>query len=95
MLERWTYTSAINQGDWNTLKVTADGSTLKFYINGVYVWSGTDSSLDSGLVGLVMYPGIIPAGDKFYVDWAKLSTTVAAAEGDLEPAPGIEAPGGD
>jgi len=25
---------------WNTLKVTAVGSTLKFYINNILVWQG-------------------------------------------------------
>ncbi|MGC8960101.1 MAG: hypothetical protein ACP5OO_10020 [Chloroflexia bacterium] len=68
-LRSWTYTSAIYQGtSWNTLRVVANGSSLYFYINGTLVWSGSDSSLTSGRVGVGLYDD-----DTFQVDWAKLT----------------------
>lgn len=94
-LKNWTYTSAINKDDWNILKVTADGSQLKFYINGVLVWSGTDSNYASGRVGIAMYRNTVSTGDKLWVDWARLNTYVAAdALSDVETT-GIEVGGGD
>lgn len=69
----WTYSAAINQGDaWNTLRVVADGSNLTFYINGVQLWSGTDSSLSNGQAGLGMYRSASSTGDELRVDWARL-----------------------
>jgi len=69
----WTPHSAINQGEaWNTLRVVAQGTSLSFYINGVPVWSGTDSSLSSGRVGLGMYRDASSTGDELRVDWARL-----------------------
>lgn len=79
-LKNWTTTSAINQSGWNTLKVTASGSTLKFYINGTLVWFGTDSAYASGRVGIGMYRNGTSTGDKLYVDWAQLTTMVTAPE---------------
>lgn len=74
-LQGWTSSSAINQGDaWNTLRVVGDGSNLYFYINGTLVWSGTDSSLTSGRVGIGMYRSSSSSGDQFLADWATLST---------------------
>jgi len=54
-LKGWTSSSYINTSDYNTLKVTASGSSLTFYINGNYVHSLTDSSLSSGRIGLSGY----------------------------------------
>ena len=79
-LKNWTTSSAIVQGGWNTLKVTASGSTLKFYINGTLVWSGADSSYPSGRVGIGMYRNTTSTGDKLYVDWAQLVNSVAAPD---------------
>ena len=73
----WTSTTGINNGNWNTLKVTATGSQLKFYINGVLKVSGSDSDFSTGRVGINMYRSSTSTGDKLYVDWAKLTTTVA------------------
>ena len=71
----WTSSSAINQGDaWNTLRVTANGTSLSFYINGTLLWSGTDSSLSNGRAGLGMYRTTSSAGDQLRVDWARLCT---------------------
>jgi hypothetical protein len=73
-LQGWTSISAINQGSaWNTLRVVANGSNFYFYINGTLVWSGTDSSLTSGRVGIGMYRSSTSSGDQLWVDWATLS----------------------
>jgi len=73
-LQGWTYTDVIHQGDaWNTLRVFASGSTLYFSINGTLVWSGTDTSLTSGRVGIGMF-GSTDTGDELRVDWATLYT---------------------
>jgi C1A family cysteine protease/putative hemolysin len=93
-LQNWTTTTFINNANWNTLKVTASGTSLKFYINGHLIWSGTDSFITSGLVGMGMFRYTL-VGDKFWVDWAKVTTTVADT-GDLEVlVPGVLVPGGD
>ena len=75
-LQEWTYTSAINKGGaWNTLRVVANGSNLYFYINGTLVWSGSDTSLSSGRVGIEMYSDGT-SGDQLWADWAVLTTNV-------------------
>jgi hypothetical protein len=73
----WTSISGINNAGWNTLKVTATGSAMKFYVNGVLKVSGNDSTFSTGRVGINMYRSSTSTGDKLYVDWAKLTTTVA------------------
>jgi len=73
-LQGWMSSAAVNQGDaWNTLRVVATGSSLSFYINGTLVWSGSDSSLSTGRVGIGMYRYPSSSGDWFYVDWATLN----------------------
>ena len=94
-LKGWTYTTAIKKNDWNRVKVTADGSQLKFYINGVLVWSGTDSAYSSGQVGIAMYRSGTSTGDKLWVDWARLSTSVTADTLSNVIPTGIEVSGGD
>lgn len=97
-LKTWTTSSAILPNNWNTLKVTAVGSTLRFYINGTLVWAGTDTTLKTGKLGIGMYRGSGTTGNVFYVDWAKGTTNATA---DLNPnldeqvADGVEVPGGD
>ena len=55
-LKGWTTSGYINSSlSWNTLKVTASGSSFTFYINGNYVYSLTDSSLSSGRIGMSGY----------------------------------------
>ncbi len=76
-LKGWTASSLINKGDWNTLKVLAIGNTLKFFINGKRVWSGTDTSFSSGYVGLAMFRG--STVERFYVDYASLDTLSVGA----------------
>jgi len=55
ILKGWSPISAINKYGWNTLKVIGVGSTLKFYINNKLVWSGSDTSLFTGRVGIGFY----------------------------------------
>lgn len=75
-IQSWAYTDAIHQGDvWNTLRVFANGTSIYFTINGVLVWSGTDTSLSIGRAGIGMY-GSNAAGDEIRVDWATLYTDV-------------------
>lgn len=71
-LAGWTASNAINASDvggdyWNVLTVMASGSSLYFYINGALVWSGTDSSLSSGRVGIDMYSE--GTWNQLNVDW--------------------------
>ena len=75
LLKNWTATPAINKGGWNVLKVVAVGSSLKFYINGVLVFSGTDPSFKIGKVGIHFYRDAQTTGNKLFVDWAKISNT--------------------
>ncbi|MEI7848305.1 MAG: C1 family peptidase [Chloroflexota bacterium] len=70
VLKTWTPSSAILKNGWNTLKVVADGNYLRYYINNVLVWSGTDTVLKTGQVGLWMVRGT--TAEKFDVDWATL-----------------------
>jgi len=86
----------IKPNDWNILKVVANGSSLKFYINGTLLWSGTDGSLSDGTVGI----GFIWSGasfpSTFEVDWAKFSDYVAPADAMMDEwiVPSVEIPGG-
>jgi len=95
-LKNWTSSAAIIKYGWNTLKVIADGTSLKFLINGKLVWYGSDPTLKSGTAGLMFYrystyPGTL------LVDWAKLTAifpdqlSTALHE---EVLPGVEIPGG-
>lgn len=94
-LRDWTFTNAINQGGWNTLKVKANGSSLYYYINNILVWTGNDASYVSGRVGIGMYRGSGCASDKLWVDYAKLDTTVSdLPASDLRLELGEPVPGG-
>ena len=58
ILQAWTDCGHINPPpEWNTLKVTASGSSLTFFINGNQVASLNDSSLNSGRIGVWGYTG--------------------------------------
>lgn len=96
-LKAWTTSTAIIQGGWNTLKVVAVGPTLKFYINGVLVWTGSDAAYKTGTVGVGMYRDTTSTGNAFYVDWATLQTTPTAADtkNDEVVATGVTVSGGN
>ncbi|MFZ5912455.1 MAG: serine protease [Chloroflexota bacterium] len=72
-LKSWTTTSTVKKGSaWNTLRVITDDDKLYFYINETLVWSGTDTTLTQGRVGIGMYSENIP-NERLWVDWATLS----------------------
>ena len=72
-LQSWTNSSAINQGGaWNTLRVAANGSNLYFDINGVLVWTGSDSTYSLGRAGITMWSDGT-SGDKLWADSAVLN----------------------
>ncbi len=52
LLQDWTFSPAIRSGV-NVLLASAQGTSLRFYINGTPVWSGADTSLTSGRIGLL------------------------------------------
>lgn len=92
-LKSWTSSSAIVKNGWNRLKVVAVGNSLKFYINGTLVWSGSNASFKTGQVGFGFYRDANSGA--LLVDWAKLSTTPTADFNPFEEvAPGVEVPGG-
>jgi hypothetical protein len=60
------------------LRAYVSGPSLRLYINGSMVWSGTDTSLNSGRVGLGMYKSI--SSDQLWVDYATLTCLSGAGE---------------
>ncbi len=92
-----TATGVIHKGAaWNTLKVIAIGSSLKFFINGTHVWTGSNNLLPSGTVGVDFFRDNISTGNKLYVDSATMSTTATSAPNLSELAvPSVTIPGGD
>jgi len=93
VVKDWTLTPAINKGGWNTLKVRADGSFMRYYINGVQVWLGWIEGLGQGKVGISMYKKDTTNVNKLWVDYAKLKTTEPYGALDIL-VPGVEVPGG-
>jgi hypothetical protein len=92
-LKGWTSSAAIVKNGWNTLKVIAVGRYLRFYINNTLVWSGYDSTLLTGQVGVGLfrdgYAGTL------YVDSASAYNTPTADLNIIEDvAPGVEMNGG-
>ena len=69
-------TDAVVTGGYNTLRITASGSTLNFYINDVLMDSLTDSSFSSGSVGVGMYK-TSTVSTTYYVTWATLGQYVS------------------
>ncbi len=88
-VKNWTTTSTINTGNaWNLIRAVASGSSLKFYINGTLVWTGSDSSLSTGKVGVGFYStngGTSTTGDRLWVDYvtAQAADKRADALGDI------------
>jgi hypothetical protein len=60
----WTRFDGVIYSDWNTLKISANGGRLKFYINGEPVSQLYDETYDSGEVGFIAYGN----SAAFYVD---------------------------
>jgi hypothetical protein len=67
----------------NILKVVASSSNLSFYINDNLVWSGTDTDLSSGVLGIKTYQNGSD-GYQMWIDWA----TLDIISGDQLPAVG-------
>ena len=81
VLQNWVVPpGVVNTGDqWNLLRVVAQGDSLAFYVNGNLVWSGTDSDLSVGGVGVsaVKFETI-----NFRADYATLTVPTAALSFD-------------
>jgi hypothetical protein len=78
----WVSYSGLTSGI-NTLKVTRNKTTgyTQFYINGTRVNFGTLVDLSMGAVGLAFYSNGT-AGNKLYVDYAKLSLAAPSSSSD-------------
>jgi hypothetical protein len=78
----WIDFSGLTTG-LNTLKVTRNKTTgfTQFYINGTRVNYGTLTDFSSGAVGLAFYSNGT-AGNKLYVDYAKLSLAAPSSSSD-------------
>jgi hypothetical protein len=74
--------------------VVAKGSSLRFYINGLLIWQGTDTSLTNGRVGVSMYRDG-SSGNDFQVDWATLNPnpTARPVKSPTPPDPKLTVPG--
>jgi hypothetical protein len=91
----WTPTTSILPNNWNKLKITMDNNKIRFYINNILVWSGVDTGIYSGKVGLSMFQqgDAIGLGNNLVVDWAKLGMSdyfkaaemVKAGQVELQP----------
>jgi hypothetical protein len=82
-IQSWTATTAINQYDWNKLKVKAKGPDFKFYINDLLVWQGSDTSHATGKVGAGFYKGD-STWQPLLIDYAHLYTYVPVLENDVD-----------
>jgi len=85
-IQTWTYSSAIVQNGWNTLRVVANGNTFNCFINGTLVRTFTDSTFSSGHVGVTMYrytADYDPSTTSLQVDWATLSPPPASAGAEV------------
>ena len=90
-LHPWTPNGAIVAGGYNTIRVVATGSNLSYTINGAPVWSGSDTSLANGQVGVVMYRDGYSTSNWFDVDYATLTggTAALAQQQDIVEHPGL------
>ncbi len=83
--------------DWNTLSVSAQGKNLRFYINDLLVWQGTDSTYTSGTVGLFNYSYMDDYGSgtpgKFTVDYFNFGAPIMGilSVDSIEPDPSFGA----
>jgi len=83
----WWCSDSINFNDWNTLKVYANGTTLKFYINNTLMWSKVVSGPLSGRLGVfTTHP--LGAVAPVEVDWALAGEPVLSSLSNERVAPG-------
>jgi hypothetical protein len=90
-LQNWAQTPAIVQGSaWNALRVVSYEDTFLFYINGILVWVGTDTSLPAaGQVGIGEFNDT-SGGNGFWIDYARgipTGMTTETAEAAAGPRP--------
>ena len=83
-LRNWTTTTALNSGSaWNIVRIVAFGSSIKFYFNGVLIWSGTNTVHTTGKIGLgIANDG--SSGNQIWFDYAKLTPLTSAASLETE-----------
>ena len=83
----WWCSDSINFNDWNTLKVYANGTTLKFYINNTLMWSKVVSGPLSGRLGVfTTHP--LGAIAPVEVDWALAGEPVVSSLSNEQVVPG-------
>lgn len=82
----WSSQAAIRPNDWNTLKVTMNGTYVQFFINNNLIALGNISipSLASGQVGLGLYDLTWNEGDYLWVDYATLTTSAPASSKSID-----------
>jgi hypothetical protein len=81
-LVSWTPSAYIIPYGWNTLEVKVKNYSYQFFINNHLVASGTAYQLYHGQVGIGDFEQV--NGAMFYVDYARLSTTVSLSEASVE-----------
>lgn len=77
MLAPWTTSPAILPLDWNLLTFSKVDGSLRFWINGTLVWSGSDTQVQVGQVGVSLVQPAIPSG-RLYVGWVNAGNTPTA-----------------
>jgi len=97
-LKPWTAHSVIRPYDWNKLTVHAIGNRFTFLINNTRVWSGVDSSLIGGEVGIGRW-NIESRPNEFLINWVELTNYIytdvmADSLADQEIVSGVELSGG-
>ncbi len=68
----WTYSSAIRIGDHasNTLRIDFSGDDFDFYVNGVYITSGTDGTWSQGRVAF--FGSSLQTPVDYYLDYFRI-----------------------
>ena len=56
-LQSWKASSAVNRGTWNVIRVVGRGKKMTYFLNGMTVWRGKDSTYKSGQVGIGFFNG--------------------------------------
>lgn len=83
MIQGWTYSEYIKpDNEWNNMKVIAQGSQFRLYMNGYLIYEFSDTSISNGRIGLLGYtePDGVTA---HYFDNVKAAVDVLDGEGPL------------
>ncbi|GAA1763287.1 MAG TPA: hypothetical protein PKH97_11615 [Tetrasphaera sp.] len=89
----WTRTSSVFSTGYNFVEVWVDGDYLDFHINGTHQWSGYDSALSFGQVGISYYTEPSKTAECF-IDSASLTIIGSRREPCRLGAAGRAVPGG-